>query len=139
MTFSTSISNVGIVRGDDVIVMLTSVGTEQQALDIGEALVRRRYATCVNLVPSARSIYRWKGKVCEDSEFLLIIKTLSREFDAVAHTIREINSYELPEILSFGIRDGDPSFCAWVGEMVEKPRPRARKKKAGARKTSKRR
>src|SRR5579862_1203914 len=117
------------MRGDDVIVMLTSVGTEQQALDIGEALVRRRYATCVNLVPSTRSIYRWKGKVCEDSEFLLVIKTLAREYDAVAHTIREVNSYELPEILSFGIRDGDPKFCAWVAEMVEKPKPRIRKKK----------
>ena len=92
------------MRGDDVIVILTSVGTEQQALDIGEALVRRRYATCVNLVPSTRSIYRWRGKVCEDSEFLLIIKTLAREYGAVAHTIHEINSYELPEILSFGIR-----------------------------------
>ena len=115
------------MRGDDVIVMLTSVGTEEQAVDIGEALVRRRYATCVNLVPTARSIYRWKGKVCEDSEYLLIIKTLAREFGAVAQTIKEINSYELPEILSFSIRDGDAKFCSWVANMVEKPKPRAKK------------
>src|SRR5258706_4295635 len=127
------------MRGDDVIVILTSVGTEQQALDIGEALVRRRYATCVNLVPSARSIYRWKGKVCEDSEFLLIIKTLAREYGAVAHTIHEVNSYELPEILSFSIRDGDAEFCAWVAGMVEKPKPRVRRKKTDARGASKRR
>jgi periplasmic divalent cation tolerance protein len=115
------------MRGDDVIVMLTSVGTEEQAVDIGEVLVRRRYATCVNLIPSTRSIYRWKGKVCEDSEFLLIIKTLARETNAVAQTIREFNSYELPEILSFSIRDGDAKFCAWVASMVEKPQPRAKK------------
>lgn len=120
------------MRGDDVIVILTSVGTEQQALDIGEALVRRRHATCVNLVPSTRSIYRWKGTVCEDSEFLLIIKTLAREYEAAASTIREINSYELPEILSFDIRDGDEKFCAWVAGMVEKPKKRIRKKKAAA-------
>jgi periplasmic divalent cation tolerance protein len=121
------------MRGDDVIMILTSVGTEQQALDIGGALVRRRYATCVNLVPSTRSIYRWKGKVCEDSEFLLIIKTLAREYGAVANTIHEVNSYELPEILCFSIRDGDPKFCAWVAGMVEKPKRRARKPKPSAR------
>ncbi len=137
MTFFATVSNVRSMRGDDVIVMLTSVGTEEQALDIGEALVRRRYATCVNLIPTARSIYRWKGKVCEDSEFLLIIKTLAREYGAVADTIRKINSYELPEILSFSIRDGDAKFCAWVAGMVEKPKPRA--KKPRAKKASKRR
>ncbi|MGH9441006.1 MAG: divalent-cation tolerance protein CutA [Thermoanaerobaculia bacterium] len=120
------------MAANDVIVMLTSVGTEEQALDIGEALVRRRFATCVNLVPSARSIYRWKGKVCEDGEFLLIIKTVAREYPAVARTIREINSYELPEILSFGIRDGDPHFRKWVAEMVRKPKARTGKKKSPA-------
>ena len=81
------------MRGDDVVVMLTSVGTEEQGLDVGEALVDRGQAACVNMVPSVRSIYRWKGKVCEDTEYVLIIKTLARHFKGVADTIREINTY----------------------------------------------
>ena len=118
------------MRGDDLIVVVTSVGTEEQALDVGEALVRRRQAACVNMVPSVRSIYRWKGKVCEDSEYLLFIKTLAREFPAVSQTIHELNTYELPEILAFDLRNADVKFCNWVVGMTEKPLPRPPRKKA---------
>jgi periplasmic divalent cation tolerance protein len=106
------------MRGDDVVVILTSVGTEEQGLDIAEALVHRRQAACVNMVPSMRSIYRWKGKVCEDTEYILVVKTLARQFQAVAASIREINSYELPEILSFSLRDADARFCKWIVDSV---------------------
>jgi periplasmic divalent cation tolerance protein len=118
------------MRGDDVIIIMTSVGTEEQALDIGETLVRRRYAACVNMVPSVHSIYRWRGKISHDGEYLLVIKTLAREYPDVARTIRELNSYELPEILSFSLRDADGKFCSWIVGMVEKPKPRVTKKKA---------
>src|SRR5512140_3500097 len=106
------------MRGDDVVVILTSVGTEEQGLDVAEALVERRQAACVNMIPSMRSIYRWKGKVCEDTEYVLVVKTLARQFQAVAETIREINSYELPEILSFSLRDADARFCEWIVDSV---------------------
>jgi periplasmic divalent cation tolerance protein len=119
------------MRGDDVVVMLTSVGTEDQGLDVGEALVVRGQAACVNMVPSVRSIYRWKGKVCEDTEFVLIIKTLARHFKGVADTIREINSYELPEILSFSVRDAEERFCNWIVKGVAK-------KPGGVKKSSRR-
>jgi periplasmic divalent cation tolerance protein len=108
------------MRGDDVVVMLTSVGTEDQGLDVGEALVVRGQAACVNMVPSVRSIYRWKGKVCEDTEYILIIKTLARHFKGVSDTIREINTYELPEILSFSVRDAEERFCQWIVKGVAK-------------------
>ena len=53
----------------DLIVVVTSVGTEEQALDIAHALVRNRQAACVNLIPNIHSIYRWKGRVCDDGEY----------------------------------------------------------------------
>ena len=115
------------MRGDDVVVMLTSVGTEDQGLDVGEALVVRGQAACVNMVPSVRSIYRWKGKVCEDTEYILVIKTLARHFKGVADTIREINTYELPEILSFSVRDAEARFCEWIVKGVAKNPGGARK------------
>jgi periplasmic divalent cation tolerance protein len=119
------------MRGDDVVLMLTSVGTEEQALDIAHALVRLHYAACVNMIPSVRSIYRWKGKLCDDSEYLLIIKTLAREYPNVSATIQEINSYELPEILSVSLRDADARFCDWILASTGKPKPRAPRKPAG--------
>lgn len=103
---------------EPISVVVTSVGTEQQAVEISEELVARRLATCVNILPCLRSIYRWKGKVCEDSEFLLIIKTRRVLFAEVAEAIRAIHSYELPEILEFGVDNAETNFHRWVVEMA---------------------
>jgi periplasmic divalent cation tolerance protein len=104
---------------EPVTVVLTSVGTEQQAVEISEELIERRLATCVNIVPCLRSIYRWKGKVCEDTEFLLLIKTPQRLFERVSEAIREFHSYELPEILALPVEAAERNFQEWVLRMVE--------------------
>jgi periplasmic divalent cation tolerance protein len=102
------------------IAVVTTVGTEEQANLIARELVARRQAACVNILPGVRSIYRWKGKICKDGELLLVVKTLERELDAVAATIRELHSYELPEILSFNVSQGEPGFLAWIADSVDK-------------------
>lgn len=102
------------------IVVITTVGTEEQANLIAREIVSRRQAACVNIVPSIRSIYRWKGKICKDGELLLIVKTLAEEYDGVAATIRELHSYELPEILSFEMGRGDAAFLDWIASSVDK-------------------
>ncbi len=104
---------------EPVTVVVTSVGTEQQAVEISEELIERRLATCVNIVPCLRSIYRWKGKVCEDTEFLLLIKTPQRLFERVSDAIREFHSYELPEILALPVEAAERNFQEWVLRMVE--------------------
>lgn len=103
---------------EPISVVLTSVGTETQAVEISEELVLRGLATCVNIVPCLRSIYRWKGKVCNDSEYLLLIKTRSALFPQVSEAIRELHSYELPEILEFPVGGAEPNFHRWVVEMA---------------------
>jgi periplasmic divalent cation tolerance protein len=102
------------------IVVLTTVGTEEQAYLIAREVVSRRHAACVNILPAIRSIYRWKGKICKDGELLLIIKTLEEEFENVAATIRELHSYELPEILSFNVSRGDRVFLDWIASSIDK-------------------
>jgi periplasmic divalent cation tolerance protein len=102
------------------IAIVTTVGTEEQAYLIAREIVARRQAACVNVVPGIRSIYRWKGKICKDGELLLIIKTLEGEFEAVAATIRELHSYELPEILSFSVSHGEQRFLDWIADSVDK-------------------
>ncbi|HVN75629.1 MAG TPA: divalent-cation tolerance protein CutA [Thermoanaerobaculaceae bacterium] len=103
---------------EPISVVVTSVGTEQQAVEISEELIGRRLATCINIVPCLRSIYRWKGKVCEDTEYLLMIKTRRSLFDAVTTAIREIHSYELPEVLEFPVGNAEPNFHRWVVDMA---------------------
>lgn len=112
------------VRKQDLIVIVTSVGTEDQALDLAHALIRNRQAACVNLLPNVHSIYRWKGRVCDDTEYLLMIKTRASEFEAVRKTIQAINTYELPEVLAYRVDESSDTFAAWISKMTERPKKR---------------
>lgn len=102
------------------IVVVTTVGTEEQAYQIARELVARRQAACVNVLPGMRSVYRWRGKICRDGEFLLVIKTLAGELEGVQTTIQELHSYELPEILGFPVTYGEPGFLDWIRSSVDK-------------------
>jgi periplasmic divalent cation tolerance protein len=127
------------VRKDDLLVVITSVGTEVQALDIAHALVRNHQAACVNLMPDVHSIYRWKGRVCEDGEFLLFIKTRASEFEGVRETIQKMNTYELPEVLAYRVDDASPAFASWIAKATDRPKKHARGKKTATRRPAKKR
>jgi periplasmic divalent cation tolerance protein len=105
------------------IVVVTTVGTEEQAYLIAREIVARRQAACVNIVPGIRSIYRWKGKICKDGELLLLVKTLESELEGIQDTIRELHNYELPEILSFNVSHGERRFLEWIAGSVDKEAP----------------
>ena len=102
------------------LVVVTTVGTEEEANQLAEELVARRHSSCVNIVPVHRSVYRWQGKVCDDREFLLVIKTLESEYEAVETTVGELHSYELPEILAFRVSRGEARFLDWITQSLDK-------------------
>lgn len=106
-----------------VIVVVTTVGTEEQANLIAREIVARRQAASVNILPGCRSVYRWQGKICHDSELMLVIKTQAEEFDAIRATVQELHTYELPELLSFAVTDGSEEFLAWIADSVDKSAP----------------
>lgn len=97
-----------------VLVVVTSVGTEEQALEIAQRLVESQLAACVNILPEVRSVFRWKGKVQHEGELLLMVKTLEENFERVRQVIKDLNAYELPEILGFPTSHADEAFAAWV-------------------------
>ncbi len=100
--------------------MVTTVGDEAQGNLIARELVSRRHAACVNMVPGVKSFYRWQGQVCRDTEYLLIIKTMAAEYEAVTEAIQELHSYDLPEILAFDISRGEPKFLDWIAGSLDK-------------------
>ncbi len=104
--------------GSEILVVVTTVGTEEQALDIAQQLVDRKLAACVNIVPGVRSIFRWKGEVCDDTEFLLLVKTMRGRYAEVAAAIKSLHAYELPEILAYPVSIADGLFAAWVADSV---------------------
>jgi periplasmic divalent cation tolerance protein len=99
-------------------VVLSTTGTEGEASRIAQALVERRLAACVNVVPGVSSTYRWQGVVRTDSEWLLVVKTRRDRFDEVRAAIRELHTYEVPEVVMLDIVDGDPAYLAWIDESL---------------------
>jgi periplasmic divalent cation tolerance protein len=113
-----------------ILIVMTTVGTQEQALDIANHLVDKRLAACVNIVPGVRSIFRWKGEVIDDTEFLLLAKTVEERYEEVSAAIKSLHAYELPEILAYPAPLADGPFAAWVGgatNRVEGSRGRSRK------------
>ena len=106
---------------DRYAVVLTTAGSEEQSKTLAEALVERRLAACVSVVPRVLSVYRWKGEISRDEECLLVIKTSERLFPTVREAIRELHSYELPEILMLPITNADPGILAWLRESLKDP------------------
>lgn len=102
------------------ILVMTTVGREDEANEIAREMVARRHAACVNILPSMRSVYRWQGKICQDSEYLLLIKTSQAEYPAIADLIQELHSYDLPEILAFDVARGDAGFLDWIDASLDK-------------------
>jgi len=102
------------------IVVATTVGTQEQANLVAEELVARRHAACVNIIKVHRSVYRWQSKICDDCEYLLIIKSLASEYEAIEAAIQELHAYELPEILAFTVARGEERFLAWIAASLDK-------------------
>jgi periplasmic divalent cation tolerance protein len=109
--------------GTDIRVILTTVGDESQAIDIAQELVSRHLAACVNIVPAVRSIYRWKGKVWNDEELLLVIKTRQDRIEELHESLKKLHSYELPELLALSVAEGGERVLDWIREMSAPGQP----------------
>lgn len=95
-------------------VILMTVASAEEAGRLAQALVGERLAACVNIVGPIRSIYRWQDRVEDSSEHLLIAKTREDLVEALARRVRELHSYEVPEVLSLPVTYGWPPYLAWV-------------------------
>jgi len=92
---------------------------------LAAALVEERLAACVNLLPGARSIYRWRGRVERARETVLIAKTRADRFAALCARVRALHPYEVPCVVAVRIERGNPAFLAWVA-AESKPLRRSR-------------
>jgi periplasmic divalent cation tolerance protein len=102
-----------------IAVLLTTAGSEDEASNLARLLVERKLAACVNVIPGVSSTYRWQGSVKRDSEWLLVINTRGDRFEDVRAAIRELHTYELPEVIMMEAAAVDPAYRAWIDESVQ--------------------
>lgn len=98
------------------LVVLITVRDQEEGRRIADALVGLNKAACVNMVPQVSSLFRWEGKVEDEKESLLIVKTRADLFPELEALVRGIHSYEVPEIIALPIVQGNEAYLKWIRE-----------------------
>ena len=108
----------------DAIVVFMTAAEGQEAARLADALVEKRLAACLQILPQMQSVYRWQGKVERQREVLLIAKTVSSRFEELEKEVRALHSYETPEIVAVPLLAGSTPYLAWLETSVSvEPEP----------------
>ncbi|TFG23499.1 MAG: divalent-cation tolerance protein CutA [Promethearchaeota archaeon] len=99
-------------------IFIVTVNKLEDGKKIAKILIENKLAACVNIIQNVISIYEWKGKIEEDNEYILLIKTTEEKSDALIQKIQEIHSYETPEIIAFKIEKGSKNYLNWIDDVV---------------------
>ncbi len=102
----------------DTLVVLVTVPSAEEGTRMARTLVEEHLAACVNVVPGVRSIFFWEGRLQEEGEALLVMKTGRERYEALQRRILTLHSYSVPEILALPVETGSPAYVAWVKESV---------------------
>jgi periplasmic divalent cation tolerance protein len=100
------------------VVALSTVATPEAADRLAAALVERRLAACVNVVPGVVSHYRFEGRQHRDAELLLVIKTRTEKLEALRAALAELHPYDVPELVELEIAGGHAPYLKWLDESV---------------------
>jgi len=98
----------------DKIVVLSTCDSQEEAAQVAQSLVEKRLAACVNIIPGARSIYRWKDAIEDSAEWLLVIKSRRGLFPLLRAEIARLHTYEVPEVIALPVVEGAENYLAWL-------------------------
>jgi periplasmic divalent cation tolerance protein len=102
----------------EMLVVLTSFASEDDAARVVRALVEERLIACGNLIPGARSLYRWQGQIADQREVVALMKTRKQDWTALLSRLHELHPYEVPECLALRVAAGAPRYMAWLEEAL---------------------
>jgi len=103
----------------EFLVVYITAPNEEEAAKIAQALVEERLAGCVNIIKDIRSIYSWQGKIEDERELLMIVKTRPELFSSLKNRVKELHSYTVPEIIALPVVDGSEEYLAWLRETTK--------------------
>lgn len=102
----------------EFIVVMITASDAKEAVVIGKTLVKEKLAACVNLTSQIQSIFFWDGKICEETEVLLLVKTCIHLLDAIKKRVKELHRYDVPEIIALPVIDGSEEYLSWVKRTI---------------------
>ena len=105
------------------IVVFVTTSSEEEASRIARELVEQRLVACVNILGKVRSVFSWEGKVADEQEALMVLKSRDDRFDKLSNTIKQLHSYSVPEIIAIPISRGLPEYLQWVRDMTDSNPP----------------
>lgn len=97
-----------------MIIVLTTYPNKKKSQEIAKAIINKKLAACVNVIKIESSHYRWKGRLVEGKEFLLIIKTANRNYKKLESFVKKTHPYKVPEIIKLPVKDGLKAYLDWV-------------------------
>jgi periplasmic divalent cation tolerance protein len=103
----------------EYLVVLTTLPVDFDARAFGHTLVEERLAACVNLLAPMESVYRWEGRIEDETERQIIIKTSRDRLSALWDRVRETHPYEVPEFVVLQIVDGNEAYLRWIGDSTK--------------------
>ena len=103
------------------VTIFSTAPKEEEAKKIANDLVSKKVVACVNIIPGLRSIYRWKGKICDEREVMMVMKTKDSLVEDVKKELKSLHSYECPELIVLPISDGLPDYLSWIEENTNEP------------------
>lgn len=92
---------------------------KEEAIYIAKSLVERKLIACCNIIPSITSVYEWDNELCCDEECLMVMKTKTELFNEVEIAIKELHTYDTPEIICITINNGSREYLSWVNEQTK--------------------
>ena len=97
-----------------LIIVLVTTSSEEEATTIGRGVVKQGLAACANILALKKSIFHWEGKLTEEPEFLMLIKSRSELFEELSLAIKRLHSYKVPEIIAIPIVKGSADYMNWL-------------------------
>ena len=101
------------------IVLFITTATAEEAERISKALLNQRKVACVNIVPRVSSLFWWQDKLDSAQESLLLVKTKASLLDEIVRLVKELHSYDIPEIIALPIVGGNQDYLEWIGKEVK--------------------
>jgi periplasmic divalent cation tolerance protein len=98
----------------DALVVLTTLSSDEEALRLVRALLDRRLIACGTVLPGGRSIYRWQGKIADEREVIVLLKTRSARLEALKNAFGELHPYKVPELLALSVEAGLDRYLEWI-------------------------